>query len=1070
MVKKRAAIYAAACFITLVLAAPFILGPALNSRYIKFHIAKFIEKKTGAVLTPDQMVFTVFPQPGIRLQTADLPLTPAMGIHTNALHIQLDMGQILRGRIMISKIILEDMNIWFTPVAQDTQTFFTDAFSFQFPQDQVNQLFALFSDNQKNIELVLKNKKTRFFESLTGTLRISKSDQTLAFNCKIGGLHIEKTFFPSNFPYEKFPLNALASPGAHLYIQLNPRSGFTGSLAMEQFLITSDQLPDKTITGSNLLSDFGFSRDLLFFDLAPVHLDYPDAVVSMTFSDDRSRQKTALTFSGKNIDIAQAREATLAIAPENRVVSQLFDILRQGTASDISVAFHGPSAKSLFDGKKMVLEGSAENAVVNIPQTALRAEDVEGSARVTQGVLEIDARKARIKDTHIRQGTLAIDLMNHQDIPFNAEFALDVDLSQVPGILISLLPHTLLARELAHVHQVQGRVDTRLGLGMKTGQKQMSVFVSADPFSGTGYYDRIPFPITISQGLFQYSGSQVVLTDFSGQIGTNPFTGLTTRVNLEQNALVSLSARSFGLNIGDILSWKQLLPEIKNRLGPVQHVQGQLTFDHITFKGPAFEPDQWTWELTGSGRDIQAGFTPSTREIKQMTGAFKISEKSVSAENIKAVFSDLNWLSPVLGSGLAASITLPLFLEEAKIHITGTSASVDGYLKLDKKIQFSMKMTGKNRRELKPGMVMLKHGAMTDAILMFDWHSDPPRVRFEGKLHADTLLAMVTENSLLGKRITALTGGAPMKIFTDNHSQVHVDTPQLYLEPLAPPPPPGPDTPLFLLVPAQKNIRLKADRMVYRNYTFSDLKAGIVYDGHVSRIQLDSADLCGLKISGHRERQTAPDPTFHITIQAAEKQDIQPVLSCLFPDLDLMDGKYSFVADLNGKGSMQAFKNNVNGDISFTSHNGRIHKMTLLSRLLSVLNILKLPNITQQGFKYRSILVDAQVKKGVIHLEKAVVDAENMALFFSGQVFPFENKLNLTCLVAPFKTIDTIIKYIPMVNTILSGPLVSFPAKATGAIHDPVITPLHPSAVGEGIMNMFINIIKTPARLFEEIP
>ena len=93
-----------------------------------------------------------------------------------------------------------------------------------------------------------------------------------------------------------------------------------------------------------------------------------------------------------------------------------------------------------------------------------------------------------------------------------------------------------------------------------------------------------------------------------------------------------------------------------------------------------------------------------------------------------------------------------------------------------------------------------------------------------------------------------------------------------------------------------------------------------------------------------------------------------------------------------------------------------------------------------------------------------------MALVFSGQIFPFENKLNLTCLVAPFKTIDTIIKYIPLINTILSGRLASFPAKASGAINDPTITPLHPSAVGEGIMNLFFDIMKSPARLLESIP
>ncbi len=1072
MVKKRAAISAATGLIVLTFAALFLLEPALNSRYIKFQIAAFIEKKTGAVLAPDQMVFTVFPRPGMRLKGADLPLTRAMGLHINTMQIQLDMGQILSGRVMVSKIFLEDMDIWFTPDTEDTQQTFHDAFLVQFPQRQVNQMFALFADDQKEITLVLKNKKTAFFQSLDGTLKIFKSDQTMAFNTRIRDLHIKKKDIPLLFSHEKFPLDTLESPGADLHIRLDARSGFTGNLTMGKFLITSDQLSDKTITGSKMACEFGFSQDLLFFNLAPVQMDYPDARVSVKFSDDSARQKTALTFSGNNINIAQTRETTLAIAPENKVVSQLFDILRQGTASSISVAFLGDSINALFDEKKMVLEGRAENAVVKIPETRLMAADVAGKARVTQGMLEITAARGRVENSHIRQGQLAIDLMNHQDIGFKGTFDLDVDLSEVPGILISLLPDTLLAAELARVSRIQGRVDTRLDLGMEPGQKDMNVLVSADPFSGTGYYDRIPFPLTISRGRFKYSEDRVLLTGFSGRIGTNPFTGVTAQVDFSRNALVTLSAKSLDLNIADMLSWEQLLPTIKKHMGPVQHVQGRLKFDQVDFTGPAFEPDQWTWKLFGTGTDIQAGFFRNTREIQDGSGRFTISEKAVSLENLKAVFTDLNWLSHVLGTDLATSITVPLSLEDGGVDISGTSAAMDGQLIFVENAGLSIKLSGNTFQELKPQMVMLKHGADTDARVKFDWQKDPPIFRFEGKLDTSTLSDMVKKNSQSHKYITAVTGGVPMKIFTDSNFILHVDTPQLHLDSLAPAMDTR-DTKPPLLIPAHKSLVLKVNRLVYGKYSFADVKAVIGFDGHVKEVQLDSADLCGLAISGHMNRgkgQTVSEAQFDATIQAMEKQDIAPVLSCLFPDLDLMDGSYSFAAHLTGKGFSDAEEDNVNGRISFASHNGRIHKMTLLSRLLSVLNILKLPDITQEGFRYRSVLVEAQVKKGVIHLEKAVIDAENMALVFSGQIFPFENKLNLTCLVAPFKTIDTIIKYIPLINTILSGRLASFPAKATGPINDPVITPLHPSAVGEGIMNMFIDIMKSPARLLESIP
>jgi hypothetical protein len=1072
MVKMRGAIYAAACLITLTVAALFILEPALNSRYIKDRIATFIEKKTGAVLRPEQMVFTVFPHPGMQLQAADLPLTRAMGIHINAMQIQLDMGQLLRGRVMASKILLQDMDIRFTPDADATRESFQNAFSFQFPQNQVTRLFALLADNQKNIELILQNGNTSFFTSLDGTLILSQSDQTIQCNMRIRDIHIKKKEIPQFFPYENFPLDTLASSGAHLQIQLNAQSGFTGNLTMEQFLIRSDQLPDKVIAGKSLNLVFNGSNEQLSLHLEPVHLDYPAARVSIEFSDDRTRQKTAVIFSGNDIDMAQARQVSLAIAPKNAVVSQLFDILHQGTASSVSVKFQGKSVRSLFDPKQMMLTGSAEHAVIKIPETQIFTTDVNGSAQITKGVLEITAHQGKVGNSRIRQGQLDIDLMNHKDIPFTGTFDLNVDLSEVPGILISLLPDTLLARELDRVSQVQGQVDTRLDLGKKKGQKKLTVSVAADPFSGTGYYDRIPFPIRISNGRFAYADNQIFLTDFSGRIGTNPLTGVTAQVDLTTNAWVTLSAKTFDVSIADILSWDRFLEEVKAFMGSVSHGQGRLLFDQLSFEGPALEPDQWTWNLSGSGHDIQAGMSPASREIQHLSGRFTLSEASISTKDLTAVISDLTWLSHVLESEQAAGIAMPLTLENGTIHISKESSSIVGSLLFASNARLSVELKGNTLQDLKPQKVMLKDDGLTDAMIMVTEDTDRPLVRFEGYLDTRTLFAMTVTDSLLHKQLVALNGGVPIKIHTDNRSKLHIDTQQLYLEPLVSVLDKK-KIPKYRLLPDQTPVGLTAGSIVYHNYTFSDIAAVVAYDLQTTDIQLVFADLCGLTISGHTALGLANpgiQGTGHATIQTTDKKNLEPVLSCLFPDRHLMDGSYSFVANLTAEGSVQSFQKNLNGRITFTSRNGRIYKMTLISRLLSVLNILNLPDMTQKGFKYRSFLVEAKVNEGVIHLEKAVIDAENMALIFSGRISPFENSLDLTCLVAPFKTIDTIIKYIPVVNTILSGRLVSFPAKATGTIADPVITPLHPSAVGEGLMNLLTDIIKSPGRLLEKVP
>ena len=92
-----------------------------------------------------------------------------------------------------------------------------------------------------------------------------------------------------------------------------------------------------------------------------------------------------------------------------------------------------------------------------------------------------------------------------------------------------------------------------------------------------------------------------------------------------------------------------------------------------------------------------------------------------------------------------------------------------------------------------------------------------------------------------------------------------------------------------------------------------------------------------------------------------------------------------------------------------------------------------------------------------------------MTLIFSGWIDPVKDTLDLTCLVAPFKTIDLIIEKIPILNTILNGRLVSVPVKATGTLFDPIVVPLHPSAVGEGLITMMSDILKTPVKLWDKI-
>ena len=263
---------------------------------------------------------------------------------------------------------------------------------------------------------------------------------------------------------------------------------------------------------------------------------------------------------------------------------------------------------------------------------------------------------------------------------------------------------------------------------------------------------------------------------------------------------------------------------------------------------------------------------------------------------------------------------------------------------------------------------------------------------------------------------------------------------------------------------------LNVGALTYAGKVFEQVESKTSFDPVKTTIQIGQARICDQIGRGtieipHRGDNRRIKTNF--TITSSNQEDISHVLSCFFNSQGIIKGDYTFKADLTGNDTADNLIRGQNGRLQFESRSGRIYKATLLSRVLSVLNILGDTDISQHGFGYKTFTIDAEVKNSVIHMEKAYIDADNMGIVSSGWIDPVNDKLELTVLVAPLKTIDTIIQHIPLVNTILSGRLVSFPVRASGKLSDPRVTPLHPSAVGKGMINLFEDLIKAPIRIFQ---
>ena len=359
---------------------------------------------------------------------------------------------------------------------------------------------------------------------------------------------------------------------------------------------------------------------------------------------------------------------------------------------------------------------------------------------------------------------------------------------------------------------------------------------------------------------------------------------------------------------------------------------------------------------------------------------------------------------------------------------------------------------------------------MSDASISFNKNTDKPLFVFKGILNTASLNKLVNPDSFWAKKIDTFTEGQPLLIHTDKNATLHITTRTINLNSIMSKP--GIFSNGRRMVP-NKKIIFKADKLKIKKLTITNIDSQLVFKKDHSYIKLNKAFLCDLKTGGYisiKKDTISAD----IPFEARDKADIQDLLTCLFQKNDFMDGRYSLTCSILSHDSIKNCLNTLTGSLKFNASEGRIYKLTILSRILSVLNISKLfkgniPNVTQKGFAYKNIFIEADIRDSKIYLTKAIIDGNDMTLIFTGWIDPVNDKINLTCLVAPFKTIDLIIEKIPIINTLLGGRLVSVPVEINGKLSDPTVIPLHPSAVGTGLINMMSTILKTPVKLWDKI-
>jgi len=267
-------------------------------------------------------------------------------------------------------------------------------------------------------------------------------------------------------------------------------------------------------------------------------------------------------------------------------------------------------------------------------------------------------------------------------------------------------------------------------------------------------------------------------------------------------------------------------------------------------------------------------------------------------------------------------------------------------------------------------------------------------------------------------------------------------------------------------------IKAKVKYLKYGDLTLSPVHADITLGVENISIALVGADLCGVSLTGIIE--TARNKFDFRTFPFARDEKLDSSINCFFNKRQVATGHFSLDGEIFAKGKGTEITRMLNGTLDFKAKEGRIYQLGFLSKIFALLNLTeifmgKIPDLVGEGFAYNSITASGKLEKGNFVITEFVIDGASMAIVCTGNIDLNKESVDIVVLISPFKTVDLIIKYIPLVNRILDGNIISIPFRVTGKLEDPDVIPLSPTAVGSGLLKMLQRTIELPIKIMQPL-
>jgi hypothetical protein len=267
-------------------------------------------------------------------------------------------------------------------------------------------------------------------------------------------------------------------------------------------------------------------------------------------------------------------------------------------------------------------------------------------------------------------------------------------------------------------------------------------------------------------------------------------------------------------------------------------------------------------------------------------------------------------------------------------------------------------------------------------------------------------------------------------------------------------------------------LRMEIAALRGKGYLFESVRGSVVVEQQRTRCIVREMKVCGITAAGNVSvAQEKNELSFTLS---ARNQDLGGSSACLAGKDLQVSGNFDLAGNITGKGTNDELLRSLVGKVSFAARNGRIYNDYILTPVLKHKRMIdlfgrKIGNIQEKGIPYDTFELQGNVQNSALSISEAVIKSPLLNLAANGEVNLIRERLDITVLVAPFRNMDVVVKKIPLVGDILGGTLVTVPFGVHGPFHELKVTPLPPSAIGEGLLGIMRRTLELPFKAIEDV-